>query len=96
VINLFDGYCIQVDPGQYTFGQMKTAQSGKNKGAQTFQPIGYCSSLQSAMNCALRHIQADALQGKDLVLMQAIQMLNDTQARFEKLIARSIRDKVSV
>ena len=87
MINLIDGYKIQVLPNCYAIGQDHEEikkKTGESK--QVFKPVGYYSTFRKALKNAHRHLRHDALESFDGDLKEAMAVIRDLDARFEALL----------
>lgn len=94
MIELFDGWKIEVDSLAYTLVKEQTyiAKSGKHAGEQTVKRDirGYYSSFEGALNALGREMVRDGLQDGSHSLTEALNVVRDAREAVEKLLKETL------
>jgi hypothetical protein len=90
VVNLINGYVVDVDPLNYT---LKKATGGTDKqGNPTYRTYSYHGSLKQAIKACVSLIQKEKLDNGAFTLQEAIEVLNQSQKSFEELLDNTIHE----
>lgn len=90
MIKLIDGYVIDVDPLNYTL-KKDTGKKDK-KGNPIYRTFTYHGSVKQAIQACIDLIQRDKLSSDTFTLVEAINILNAAQNRFEQLLQKVIKE----
>ena len=93
MIHVIDKYGIEVGDKCFSAGKIgKVKQTNKETKVTTevicIQNPAYCTSVQSAIKAVRKRMQMDALKNFDGDLEAAIGKIQETDARFEELVAK--------
>lgn len=85
-------YGVEVDENQYTSVRISKIESGDNKGKERVTPIGYFTTLSSALRSVRESMIRENLMREDMSLPQALNRLRDTDDEFRSFVRRECRD----
>lgn len=90
MIEIIDGYVIDVDPLNYT---VKKETGNVNKeGKKTYRTYGYYGSLKGALKGCIEAMQKEKLDSDTFPLEEAIKASNRTVGRFNELLELAIKE----
>ena len=78
-ITLENGYCIEIDPLNYTLRQKYTGKTKSGEKKEAFRTLGHFGNIESAIRKYLELTQMDVLDGERLTLEEyvgSIQKIN--------------------
>jgi hypothetical protein len=90
MITIDNNYCIKVDEFNYTLCRVRTSKSGKNKGKEYFETVGYYSSLIDALEAYGRENVRAALLDGDMTLTEALTVIKESYEQTARTIKESI------
>lgn len=90
MINLIDGYVVDVDPLNWTL-KKETGKSDK-KGNPLYRTFSYHGSLKQAVQACVSLIQKEELNEGTYSLLEAVNTLNESQKRFEDLLEQAVKE----
>ena len=91
MIELYDGYVINVDAYNYALCQ-HTGRIDKRDGREKLNYIGYFSSLPGALKCAANKTARQELSDNDYSLKEALEVIEKHFRRLEEFLKESIPD----
>ena len=86
MIMLYDGYAINVDSVQYTFGKLYADK----KGGERFKPITYHRTLKDALKSFRAYSIRNKLSDGKTPLSQALTLISEFDNQFEKFVDENI------
>jgi len=87
MINLFDSYGIDTEERNFILTKEITRKARKGGGQEVCnKPIGYYSNLKNALTGLMQKVQKQKLQEKDYTFREAVELINDIEKNFEKLL----------
>lgn len=90
MINLINGFVVDVDPLNYT---LKKATGGTDKeGKPLYRTYTYHGSLKQAIKACVSLIQKEKLDSGTFTLKEAIEVINQSQKSFEELLDNTIHE----
>ena len=87
MIKVIDDWYITVDSNPVNYTLRRGTGEKDEKGSHKDKPIGYYTSLRSALEGARKEIAARRLQTDFLTLSDAARILGELDAQFECLLA---------
>lgn len=90
MVKITDKYSISADSNCYVLQELSQVESGKNAGLKMFKPIGYYSSIESALNGLKNTELRNFLKTEDVY--QITDLCNEIK-RLEKLIKERLGGK---
>lgn len=90
MIEVIEGYVIDVDPLNYTL-KKDTGRLDK-EGKKIYKTCGYYGSLKSAVSACVGFMQREKLSDGTLTLEQAINVSNQATKRFSDLLELAIKE----
>ena len=87
MIRVIEDWYITVDSSPVNYTLRRGTGEKDEKGSYKDKPVGYYTSLRSALEGARKEIAARRLQADFLTLSDAARMLRELDAQFECLLA---------
>jgi len=84
MIHIFDNYYIQASEMSFTLMRKGIVESGKEKGKDKFTPMGYYGCLESALSALAKKAPAREMEGQELTLKEAIEVIRECTNRISK------------
>ena len=92
MIRIDDNYCIKVDEFNYTLCKVKTNLSGKNKGQEYYESVGYYRDIIQALEAYGKQIVHQALLNGNMTLSEALAGIRDSWEQVAKTIHEACPD----
>lgn len=93
MIELVDGYYIEVDPLCYT---LKKQVGTDKKGKPTYKVCGYMSSIKSCVKRCIDLIQREKLSEGIYTLTEALKVLESGENEVKQLLKKAIKEMEDV
>lgn len=90
MIRIDEDYVVDVDDFNYTLKRVKVAASGKNKGKEYFQTVGYFHSLSEALERYGQEKVRDGLKSGTMTLSEALTYIRAA----DEEVSRTIREAI--
>jgi hypothetical protein len=83
---------LVVTANAYGYKLMRDMHQVDKEGKAVFQPIGYHSTLRSAVRGALEYVNRKGIEENYMTISEAIVFLNNNRRMFEDVLKKAIKE----